>query len=50
MVIQRIRLLTGHISHDPNDVANLKYQAGLPDLGRTKGRTGMAIPHSPVRR
>ena len=36
-VVDRIRLLTGHISHDPDDVANLKYQAGLPDLGRTKG-------------
>jgi hypothetical protein len=38
-VVDRIRLLTGHISHDPDDVANLKYQAGLPDLGRTKGLT-----------
>jgi hypothetical protein len=38
-VVDRIRLLTGHFTHDEDDVANLKYQAGLPDLGRTKGLT-----------
>jgi hypothetical protein len=43
-VVDRIRLLTGHISHDPDDVANLKYQAGLPDLGRTKGPHGIDGP------
>ena len=44
-VVDRIRLLTGHISHDPDDVATLKYQAGLPDLGRTKGLT---VPIGPA--
>ena len=44
-VVDRIRLLTGHISHDPNDVATLKYQAGLPDLDRTKGLT---VPSGPL--
>ena len=44
-VVDRIRLLTGHISHDPDDVATLKYQAGLPDLGRTKGLT---VPMGPL--
>jgi hypothetical protein len=44
-VVDRIRLLTGHISHDADDVANLKYQAGLQDLGRTKGLT---VPTGPL--
>ena len=44
-VVDRIRLLTGHISHDPDDVATLKYQAGLPDLGRT---TGLTVPMGPL--
>jgi hypothetical protein len=44
-VVDRIRLLTGHISTDPDDVATLKYQAGLPDLGRTRGLT---VPMGPL--
>jgi hypothetical protein len=44
-VVDRIRLLTGHICPDSDDVANLKYQAGLPDLGRTKGLT---VPTGPL--
>jgi hypothetical protein len=43
--VDRIRLLTGHISDDPCDVATLKYQAGLPDLGRT---TGLTVPTGPL--
>ena len=44
-VVDRIRLLTGHISDAPDDVANLKHQAGLSDLGRTKGLT---VPPGPL--
>jgi len=45
-VVDRIRLLTGHISGKPDDVATLKYQAGLPDLDRTKG---LMVPTDPLR-
>ena len=38
-VVDRIRLLTGHFTDRPNDVANLKYQAGLPDKDRTRRLT-----------
>jgi hypothetical protein len=38
-VVDRIRLLTGHFSDQPGDIANLKYQAELPDLDRTRGLT-----------
>ena len=44
-VVDRIRLLTGHFTHDPNDVATLKYQAELPDLERTEGLT---VPSGPL--
>ncbi len=36
-VVDRIRLLTGHFTDEPADVAYLKYQAGLPNLERTVG-------------
>ena len=38
-VVDRIRLLTGHFTDHLDDVANLKYQAGLPDPDRPKGLT-----------
>jgi len=38
-VVDRIRLLTGHLTKEKDDVAALKYQAGLPDLERTEGLT-----------
>lgn len=38
-VVDRIRLLTGHFTDRPDDVANLKYQAGLPDQERSKRLT-----------
>jgi hypothetical protein len=38
-VVDRIRLLTGHLTAGKDDVAALKYQAGLPNLERTKGLT-----------
>jgi len=38
-VVDRIRLLTGHLTEEEDDVAALKYQAGLPDLDRTEGLT-----------
>ena len=44
-VVDRIRLLTGHITDDPADIANLKYQAGLPDLVRTSQLT---VPPGPL--
>lgn len=44
-VVDRIRLLTGHFSEDADDVAYLKYQAGLPDLKRTAGLT---VPPGPL--
>ena len=44
-VVDRIRLLTGHFTHNPADIAYLKHQAGLPDLERTHGLT---VPPGPV--
>jgi hypothetical protein len=44
-VVDRIRLLTGHISSKPDDVATLKHQAELPDLDRTEGLT---VPSGPL--
>jgi hypothetical protein len=44
-VVDRIRLLTGHISHEQDDVATLKYQAGLPNLDRT---VGLTVPSGPL--
>jgi hypothetical protein len=44
-VVDRIRLLTGHISKDPDDVAALKHEAELPDLDRTEGLT---VPSGPL--
>ncbi|HEY1626565.1 MAG TPA: hypothetical protein VGG16_22495 [Streptosporangiaceae bacterium] len=38
-VVDRIRLLTGDFTDQPDDVAYLKYQAGLADLERTEGLT-----------
>jgi hypothetical protein len=40
-VADRIRLLTGHFTDHLDDIANLKYQAGLPDLDRA---TGVTVP------
>jgi hypothetical protein len=36
-VVDRIRLLTGHIGNDPDDVASLHAQAGRPNLERAPG-------------
>jgi hypothetical protein len=44
-VVDRIRLLTGHFTHEPDDIANLKHQAGLPNLERTLGLT---VPPGPL--
>jgi hypothetical protein len=44
-VVDRIRLLTGHLTEEKYDVAALKYQAGLPDLDRT---TGLTVPSGPL--
>ena len=44
-VVDRIRLLTGHLTKMPADIAYLKYQAGLPNLGRTAGLT---VPPGPL--
>ncbi len=38
-VVDRIRLLTGHFTDEADDIANLKYQAGLPDRERTERLT-----------
>ena len=38
-MVDRIRLLTGHLTAEANDMADLKYQAGRPDLDRTDGLT-----------
>jgi hypothetical protein len=38
-VVDRIRLLTGHLTTEANDVAYLKEEAGRPDLTRTRGLT-----------
>ena len=44
-VVDRIRLLTGHISSEPTDIARLKYEAELPNLDRT---TGLTVPPGPL--
>jgi hypothetical protein len=44
-VTDRIRLLTGHLTGDPDDVAALHAQAGRLDLQRTRG---LAVPPGPV--
>ncbi len=44
-VVDRIRLLTGHFTKKPADIANLKHQAELPNLERTSGLT---LPPGPV--
>jgi uncharacterized membrane protein len=44
-VVDRIRLLTGHFTNKPADVAYLKYQAGLPNLERT---VGLTVPPGPL--
>jgi hypothetical protein len=43
--VDRIRLLTGHVTHKPDDIAYLKYQAELPNLERT---TGLTVPPGPL--
>jgi hypothetical protein len=43
-VVDRIRLLTGHVGRDRDDVARLHVAAGLPDLARTRGITVPAGP------
>ena len=43
-VVDRIRLLTGHVGRDHDDVARLHVAAGLPDLARTRGITVPAGP------
>jgi hypothetical protein len=44
-VVDRIRLLTGHITTKPDDVAYLKALAGQPDLERTRRLT---VPPGPL--
>ena len=44
-VVDRIRLLTGHFTNEPADIAYLKYQAGLPNLERTLELT---VPPGPL--
>jgi uncharacterized membrane protein len=44
-VVDRIRLLTGHFTNEPADIAYLKYQAGLPNLERT---VGLMVPPGPL--
>ena len=44
-VVDRIRLLTGHFTNEPADIAYLKYQAGLPNLERT---VGLTVPPGPL--
>jgi hypothetical protein len=44
-VVDRIRLLTGHLTDKPTDIARLKYEAGLPDLERTQRLT---VPPGPL--
>ena len=38
-LVDRIRLLTGHTGHEPDDVAGLLAEAGQPDLPRTRDLT-----------
>jgi len=44
-VVDRIRLLTGHFTTQPDDVAYLQALAGRPDLARSSGLT---VPPGPV--
>jgi hypothetical protein len=44
-LVDRIRLLTGHITTKPNDVAYLKFLGGQPDLERTRRLT---VPSGPL--
>jgi hypothetical protein len=44
-VVDRIRLLTGHITADGDDAAYQHALAGQPDLGRTEGLT---VPPGPL--
>ncbi|MGH3225946.1 MAG: hypothetical protein ACRDPY_45905 [Streptosporangiaceae bacterium] len=44
-VVDRIRLLTGHITTEPDDVAYLHALAGQPDLERTSRLT---VPYGPL--
>lgn len=44
-VVDRIRLLTGHFTKEPTDIAHLKHQAGLANLERTRGLT---VPPGPL--
>jgi uncharacterized membrane protein len=44
-VVDRIRLLTGHLTNKPADIAYLKYQAGLPNLERT---VRLTVPPGPL--
>jgi hypothetical protein len=44
-VVDRIRLLTGHFTKEPTDIAYLKNQAGLPNLERT---IGLTVPPGPL--
>ena len=44
-LVDRIRLLTGHITTKPDDVAYLKFLAGQPDLERTRRLT---VPSGPL--
>jgi hypothetical protein len=44
-VVDRIRLLTGHITTEPDDVAYLKALAGRPNLERTRRLT---VPPGPL--
>ncbi len=38
-IVDRIRLLTGEFGSEPDDAAYLHFQAGQPDLPRTRGLT-----------
>jgi hypothetical protein len=44
-LVDRIRLLTGHVGYDPADPAYLQAQAERPNLRRTRG---LALPPSPI--
>jgi hypothetical protein len=44
-VVDRIRLLTGHLTSEPEDTDNLLVRAGQPDLPDTRGLT---VPARPV--
>jgi hypothetical protein len=44
-VVDRIRLLTGRFTNVPGDVADLHYQAGLPDSALSRG---LMVPSGPL--